>query len=161
MKPSKNKQPITKITAQPHNPTARSTSGSHPHGVPVQHGSVTFYTALGRLLQGVVDRGTKGCLAHTDAFRLAADLLLHPEAHAKHGVLLEADNSSMWFLLDLNHDGERFHLQLADNHAPCGGYFLRIHEDHEPRTSTAAFILFHLAAILSDPTISEARIFNN
>ncbi|WP_257306518.1 hypothetical protein [Geothrix campi] len=161
MKPSKNQQPITKTTAQPHNPNGRPTTEPKFSQLDVQDLPASFYIALGRLLQTVCDRGTKGCLAHTDAFRQAADLLLHPEALAKDGVLLEVINHSMTFQLDLNHHGETFHLQLADYHAPCGSYFFRIPEDPVLSSGSAAFILLHIAAILGDPTVIEARIFNN
>ena len=161
MKTSKSKQPTAKITAQPHIPNVGPTHEPKPRKLDVQDRPTKFYTALGHLLQAVIDRGPKGCIAHMSAFRQAADLLLHPEAHSRSGVLLEADNGSRWFLLDLNHHGERFHLQLADHHAPCGGYFLRIDENTEPRASTAAFVLFHLSAILGDPTVIEARVLNN
>lgn len=161
MKPGKNKQPITKTTAQPHNPNGRQTSGSHPHGVPVQHGSASFYTALGRLLEAVIDRGTKGCIAHASVFRQAADLLLHPEAQAKSGVRLEVHNGSMWFLLALNHDGEAFHLQFADYHAPCGSYHLQNPKNPKVNPTTAAFVLFHIAAVLANPTVLEAKIITN
>lgn len=159
MKTSKN-NPNTNTKAQPHNPNARSTSGSQPDEVDVQHVSVSFYTALGQLLQAVVNPRINACHEHRIAFRQAANLLLNPVNHAGEGVCLEVSNNSMWFLLDLNHSGEKFHLQLADNHAACGGYSFRIHEDPELSPSSAAFILFHIAAILGDPTVIQGLTIN-
>lgn len=161
MKTSKNKQPITKTTAHPPNHNGGPTHEPKFSVLNVPDLPTSFYTALGQLLQAVIDRGTKGCLAHARVFRQAARLLQRPDAHAGNGVCLEINNGSMWFMLELNHFGEGFHIQLADYEAPCGGYFFRIPENPELSPGSAAFILFHLAAILGDPTVIEARIINN
>jgi hypothetical protein len=161
MKPRTNTPLITTKPAQSHDSDRHPANGSHPDEVDVQDVPASFHTALGQLLQAVVNRGIKGCRAHSAVFRQAADLLLHPEDHAKNGVCLEVHNSTMWFLLDLNHEGEKFQLQFADYHAPCGGYFLRIPDDPELSPSAAAFILFHIAAVFGDPTVIQGRVINN
>lgn len=156
-----NKRPIPVNTVQAHAPHTTPAIGPHPAAPAVQHVPVSFYTALGQLLQSVIERGTEGCLAHSSVFRQAVDFLLHPDAHAKSGVFLEMENNSVWFLLDLNHPGEKFQLQLADYQAPCGGYFLRIREDTKLSPTTAAFVLLHLAKVLGDPKVIWAGILNN